>query len=70
MSQTTYPIIQAKNPFLILETSLSHIPDAICTFEPEIFRIYKGKSARVRALSPTDRGGKDDVRTYRKSKRW
>lgn len=56
--------IEAKNPFLILEKSLSRIPAVQIKFEPEKFLVNKGKRELVGSPRPTGLGQWDDVRTY------
>ena len=45
--------IEAKNPFLILEKSISRLPEISVRFEPEKFVANKGKRELVSSLRPT-----------------
>lgn len=56
--------IEAAEPFLILKKSLSHDFDGKMRFEPEKIGLPQGRNERITTVGPSQRGLRDDVRTY------
>jgi DNA invertase Pin-like site-specific DNA recombinase len=62
--------IQAKEPFLILENSLSPCEGTNDTFEPENIQPPQGQNDPIVSIRPTMCASRDDLRTYiRKAER-
>lgn len=59
-------IIEAKNPFLILEKSLPRIAELQTTLEPEKNSIVESKTEAIPSVCLSGRGARDDVRTLKK----
>ena len=58
-------IIEARKPFFLLETSLSHPAGQNEPFEPEIIGLPQGRKGLFSLACPTLCGDWDDVRAYR-----
>jgi DNA invertase Pin-like site-specific DNA recombinase len=62
-------LIEAKNPFLLLEKSLAHGSTAQAPLEPTSYRLPKTQKEPLGSLSLSSRRGRDDDRTYRAKSR-
>jgi hypothetical protein len=61
--------VEAKKPFLILEQSLSRLPDERRGFEPQKNGSTTGQIASLQGISHSRLAQRDDVRTFARKKR-